>query len=71
MALLIIIYLISYCFTVYRRAHRLRKALGGGMRQAGILAAAGLVALDEVVPLLAADHERTKRIANSKSTSAR
>ncbi|XP_023179840.2 probable low-specificity L-threonine aldolase 2 [Drosophila hydei] len=46
-------------------AHRLRKALGGGMRQAGILAAAGLVALEEVVPLLPADHDRTKRIAKS------
>ncbi|KAM8707353.1 hypothetical protein ACLKA7_011440 [Drosophila subpalustris] len=44
-------------------AHRLRKALGGGMRQAGILAAAGLVALEQVVPLLGEDHERTKRIA--------
>ncbi|KAH8388587.1 hypothetical protein KR093_010492 [Drosophila rubida] len=44
-------------------AHRLRKALGGGMRQVGILAAAGLVALEQVVPLLVKDHERTKRIA--------
>ncbi|XP_001357814.3 probable low-specificity L-threonine aldolase 2 [Drosophila pseudoobscura] len=47
------------------QARRLRKALGGGMRQAGILAAAGLVALEEVVPLLGKDHERTKRIANA------
>jgi len=45
------------------RAHRLRKALGGGMRQVGILAAAGLVALEEVVPLLGKDHERTKKLA--------
>ncbi|XP_062124141.1 LOW QUALITY PROTEIN: uncharacterized protein LOC133837409 [Drosophila sulfurigaster albostrigata] len=44
-------------------AHRLRKALGGGMRQAGILAAAGLVALEQVVPLLGKDHEHTKLIA--------
>ncbi|XP_030370840.1 probable low-specificity L-threonine aldolase 2 [Scaptodrosophila lebanonensis] len=44
-------------------AHRLRKALGGGMRQIGILAAAGLVALEEVVPLLGKDHERTRRLA--------
>ncbi|KAH8347053.1 hypothetical protein KR059_004559 [Drosophila kikkawai] len=44
-------------------ARRLRKALGGGMRQVGILAAAGLVALEEVVPLLGKDHERTKKIA--------
>ncbi|KAH8278503.1 hypothetical protein KR018_004126 [Drosophila ironensis] len=47
-------------------ARRLRKALGGGMRQVGILAAAGLVALEEVVPLLGKDHERTKRIAQGK-----
>ncbi|KAH8280958.1 hypothetical protein KR054_005891 [Drosophila jambulina] len=46
-------------------ARRLRKALGGGMRQAGILAAAGLVALKEVVPLLGKDHERTKKIAKA------
>ncbi|XP_030558899.1 probable low-specificity L-threonine aldolase 2 [Drosophila novamexicana] len=46
-------------------AHRLRKALGGGMRQVGILAAAGLVALEQVVPLLAKDHEHTLRIAKS------
>ncbi|KAH8247740.1 hypothetical protein KR038_009243 [Drosophila bunnanda] len=47
-------------------ARRLRKALGGGMRQVGILAAAGLVALEEVVPLLGKDHERTKKIAKGK-----
>lgn len=33
------------------------------MRQVGVLAAAGLVGLDKVVPLLPKDHERTKRIA--------
>lgn len=36
------------------------------MRQVGILAAAGLVGLDKVVPLLPKDHERTKRIAAGK-----
>ncbi|KAH8241174.1 hypothetical protein KR032_001433 [Drosophila birchii] len=46
-------------------ARRLRKALGGGMRQVGILAAAGLVALEEVVPLLGKDHERTQKIAKA------
>ncbi|EDW83940.1 uncharacterized protein Dwil_GK13412 [Drosophila willistoni] len=46
-------------------ARRLRKAVGGGMRQVGILAAAGLVALEQVVPLLGKDHERTKRIAEA------
>jgi threonine aldolase len=42
---------------------RLRKALGGGMRQAGVLAAAGLIALEEGPALLAADHRRTKALA--------
>lgn len=40
------------------KARRLRKLLGGGMRQAGILAAAGIVALDEMVERLAEDHRR-------------
>jgi threonine aldolase len=40
------------------RARRLRKAVGGGMRQAGVVAAAGLIALDEQTPRLAADHRR-------------
>lgn len=48
-----------------REAHRLRKALGGGMRQAGFLAAAGLCALDEIVPKLKYDHDRTRKIAQS------
>ncbi len=39
-------------------AHRYRKMLGGGMRQAGILAAAGLYALEHQVPDLAEDHRR-------------
>jgi threonine aldolase len=37
-------------------ARRARKLLGGGMRQAGVLAAAGLVALDEMIDRLAEDH---------------
>ncbi|XP_065076969.1 uncharacterized protein LOC135700406 [Ochlerotatus camptorhynchus] len=48
-----------------KQAHRLRKALGGGMRQVGFLAAAGLVALDEIVPKLNLDHDRTRRIAEA------
>ncbi|HVX23214.1 MAG TPA: GntG family PLP-dependent aldolase [Acidimicrobiales bacterium] len=40
-----------------------RKRLGGGMRQAGILAAAGLVALDRMVDRLADDHARAARLA--------
>jgi threonine aldolase len=40
-----------------------RKVMGGGMRQAGILAAAGIIALEEQAPLLAADHLRAKKLA--------
>ena len=43
-------------------ARRWRKRLGGGMRQAGILAAACIYALDHHVDRLAEDHERAKRI---------
>ncbi|MDH5558823.1 MAG: low-specificity L-threonine aldolase [Alphaproteobacteria bacterium] len=45
------------------RARRSRKMLGGGMRQAGILAAAGLYALDHHVDRLAEDHANAKRLA--------
>jgi len=44
-------------------ARRWRKALGGGMRQAGILAAAGLYALEHHVQRLAEDHENAQRLA--------
>jgi threonine aldolase len=44
-------------------ARRVRKMFGGGMRQAGIIAAAGLVALDEVIPLLAEDNRRAHTLA--------
>ncbi len=44
-------------------ALRVRKRLGGGMRQAGILAAAGLVALEENVERLAEDHAKARRLA--------
>ncbi|GHV96252.1 threonine aldolase [Spirochaetia bacterium] len=40
-----------------------RKIMGGGMRQAGILAAAGIIALTEHTALLAADHLRAKKLA--------
>lgn len=46
-----------------RQARRIRKLLGGGMRQAGIVAAAGLVALEQMVDRLAEDHENCKRLA--------
>lgn len=45
------------------RARRNRKRMGGGMRQAGVLAAAGLVALREVRPGLAEDHAKARRLA--------
>ncbi len=45
------------------RARRHRKLLGGGMRQAGILAAAGLVALDTMVDRLAEDHANARVLA--------
>lgn len=45
------------------RARRNRKLVGGGMRQAGVLAAAGLVALRQMVDRLAEDHRRAGRLA--------
>jgi len=48
---------------VIDRARRLRKMLGGGMRQAGIIAAAGCYALDNNIERLAQDHRRTKELA--------
>jgi threonine aldolase len=46
-----------------RRARRLRKQLGGGMRQAGVIAAAGLYALEHNIARLAEDHERARLLA--------
>ena len=45
------------------RARRVRKMLGGGMRQAGIIAAAGIVALERMVERLAEDHANARRLA--------
>ncbi len=50
-----------------QQARRMRKALGGGMRQAGILAAAGLVALREVAPRLHEDHATARQLAEGLS----
>ena len=50
------------------KARRQRKMLGGGMRQAGILAAAGLVALDTMIERLAEDHRRAKKLAEGLAT---
>jgi threonine aldolase len=47
------------------KAHIGRKLLGGGMRQAGVLAAAGLVALEESPKILHRDHENARRLAIS------
>jgi threonine aldolase len=46
------------------RAHRIRKMVGGGMRQAGILAAAGSYALDHHLDRLTEDHALAKRLAD-------
>lgn len=47
------------------RARKMRKLMGGGMRQAGILAAAGIVALTEMVPRLPEDHRQARRLAEA------
>ncbi|NUO61636.1 MAG: low specificity L-threonine aldolase [Hamadaea sp.] len=49
------------------RARLIRKRLGGGMRQVGILAAAGLYALDHNLPRLALDHAKAQRLAEALS----
>jgi threonine aldolase len=46
-----------------REAHRARKVLGGGMRQAGVIAAAGIVALEQMVDRLSEDHTNARRLA--------
>jgi len=50
--------------TLYK-AHRWRKMFGGGMRQAGVLAAAGIYALDNNVDRLSKDHLRARKIAEA------
>jgi threonine aldolase len=47
------------------RARLIRKRLGGGMRQVGILAAAGLYALDHNLPRLGLDHAKAQRLASA------
>lgn len=49
------------------KAHRARKILGGGMRQAGVLAAAGIVALEKMAPRLGEDHVRARTLAEGLS----
>jgi threonine aldolase len=50
------------------RVRRIRKMLGGGMRQAGVIAAAGIVALEEMVEHLATDHALARRFAHGLAT---
>ena len=50
------------------KVKRLRKVLGGGMRQAGILAAAGIEALETMVDQLALDHHHAKVLADGLSS---
>jgi threonine aldolase len=45
-------------------ARRVRKMLGGGMRQAGVIAAAGLIALESMIERLAEDHQRARSLAD-------
>jgi threonine aldolase len=48
-----------------RKARRVRKVFGGGMRQAGYMAAAGIYALENNIPRLAEDHAHAKQIAEA------
>ncbi len=50
---------------IIKKARRIRKAFGGGMRQAGFLAAAGIYALQNNIERLAEDHENTQQIATA------
>jgi threonine aldolase len=47
------------------KARKMRKMLGGGMRQAGVLAAAGIIALTEMTQRLEEDHYNARRFAQS------
>ena len=48
-----------------KEARFVRKYLGGGMRQVGVIAAAGIVALEKMVDRLVEDHRRAKRLADN------
>ena len=50
------------------RARRYRKMLGGGMRQAGVIAAAGIIAIEKMVDRLRDDHENARMLAKGLST---
>jgi threonine aldolase len=53
-----------------RRARNYRKAMGGGMRQAGVLAAAGLIALEEMPARLGEDHANARVLAEAVARQA-
>ena len=53
-----------------QRARRYRKMVGGGMRQAGIIAAAGIVALETMIDRLAEDHDNARLLAQGLTTIA-
>lgn len=53
-----------------KQARRIRKVFGGGMRQAGFLAAAGVYALDHHISRLAIDHEHAQRIGEALNKSS-
>ena len=48
-----------------KKARRIRKVFGGGMRQAGYLAAAGIYALENNIDRLAEDHQHAKMLADA------
>lgn len=50
------------------KARRMRKALGGGMRQGGVIAAAGIVALNEMIERLCDDHAQARLLADRLAT---
>jgi threonine aldolase len=52
-----------------KKARKIRKAFGGGMRQAGFLAAAGIYALDHHVTRLKEDHDHAKALAEALAKS--
>lgn len=55
--------LVASSETFIDRVHRFRKMFGGGMRQVGIIAAAGIYALDHHIERLKEDHQNAKRLA--------
>lgn len=50
-----------------KKARKIRKMLGGGMRQAGVIAICGLVAFEEILPKLEEDHKKAKILAEAFS----